>query len=144
MKLKLTQLGFETYNGQMGVIFFENGSSLDDVKLSDAIRMSAVMLCEWEDGTKPSIAQSLLDNAHTPAPTFVSGADGQHDIEKANGPALDVENADVTLYTSDSLGAIADEFGIKGLREIGDPLSIKGNSIKDLIDQILATGVKAK
>lgn len=136
MKIRLTQPGFESYNGQMGVTFFENGLSVSDVLTRDALRMSAVMLCEWEDGTPASVAQSILDNANTPAPIFVAGANGQHDIASAPVKVSKTEPP-ASRYSREYLGAIADKDGIRGLREIGDPLNIKSNSIKDLIDAIM-------
>lgn len=145
MKIKLTQPGFETYNGQMGVTFFEEGLSVSDVLVQDAIRMSAVMLCEWEDGTSPNIAQSLIDNSDTPAPTFVSGEDGQHELNDDEiKAAQEVQAALIQAgapvgpsYTFEQLAEIADAKGIQGLREISDPLGIKSNSIKNLIDAIV-------
>lgn len=142
MKLRLTQPGFETYTGQMGVIFFEDGLSTADVREIDAIRMAAVMLCEREDGSSPSIAQSILDNAHTAAPIFEAGA-SEHDHEakmNASVAAVVAPNSDVprtSVMTAAQLHAIADKDGIKGLRLIGDALNIKSNSIREMIDAIL-------
>ena len=42
-----------------------------------------------------------------------------------------------TNYTREELEKIADEKGIKGIREIADPLGLKSNSIVPLIDAIL-------
>ena len=143
MKLRLTQPGFEHYNGQMGVIFFEDGLSKGDVLSLDAVRMAAVMVCEWENGSSPSVAQAILDNADTPAPIFASGADGQHDKEavgKAKAESIQQDVPKTSAYNYEQLSAIADAQGIKGLRAIAEPLGIKSNSIKELIEAILATG----
>ena len=137
MKLRINQTGFEGYTGQMGVVNFVDGLSVADVDPKDAIRMSAVMLCVWEDGTSVSIAQSLLDNANTPAPIFLTGEEGQHDIERAELVASGDADDNSNLYTEDDLSAIADKDGIKGLRAIADPLGVKGNSIKDLITALI-------
>jgi hypothetical protein len=155
VKLRLVQKGFEGYNGQMGVIFFENGLSTNDVRPLDAIRMSAVMQCEWENGQSASIAQSLLDNANTPAPMFTSdgqGTDADNEraaVEKVElaravtqGIASQATGADhpaTSGYSKDQLAAIADAEGIAGLRKVADPLGVKGNSINGLIDAILKT-----
>lgn len=144
MKLRLTQPGFATYTGQMGVIFFEDGLSTNDVLVQDAVRMAAVMICEWEDGTSPSVAQSILDNADTPAPTFVSGDDGQHELTAeqlaASGESQTQEPVPAGGYTAEQLAAVADKEGINGLRKIAEPLGIKSNSIVSMIDQILKAG----
>lgn len=153
MKLRLLQSGFETYEGQMGVIFFTNGLSTADVKPIDAIRMAAVMQCEWEDGTSPSVAQSIIDHAHTPA-SIINAQEMNGDtalaaesrmannLGKADRPETEPE-APGALYTEESLALIADEQGIKGLRAIADPMGVKGNSIKELIADILRASVKA-
>lgn len=148
MKLKLTQPGFETYNGQMGLLNFVDGLSTKDVLPAQAVRMAAVMLCLWEDDSSPSITQGLLDKADMGAPMYSASQDGS-DHDKAAGLLADVRatvvamsktSPDKLLYSVEQLEAIADKSGIKGLREISDPLGIKSNSIKELIDAILKQG----
>ena len=41
-------------------------------------------------------------------------------------------------WTREKLEAIADQTGISGIREVSDPLGLKGTSIRGLIDQILS------
>lgn len=153
-KIRLTEPGFENYGGQMGLLNFVDGLSTDDVDIRKAIRLSAVMLCEWEDGTSPSITQSLLDNSDTPAPMQSSAQDGsQHDLEAKNievkaplamveqkqPPATALETK-APAISREELEAVADKLGLKGLRTIGDPLGVKSNSIKELIAAILKAG----
>lgn len=149
MRIRLTQPGFATYSGQMGVMTFTDGLSDHDVRPQDAIRMAAVMQCEWEDGRPANVAQAILDHAHTPASIEVKNElNGDAAIRQqqaeANGtttPAevrLDDLAAPGTLYTSAELEAIADAEGIKGLRKIAGPLGIKGNSINELIREIVS------
>ena len=68
MKIKLTQPGWETYTGQMGILQFVDGVSVTDVPFRDAARMSAVLVCEFEDGSSCSPSQRLLDTAGVEAP----------------------------------------------------------------------------
>jgi hypothetical protein len=137
MKLRLVQEGFAAYNGQMGALMFQGGVSTTDVLPSDAVRMSAVMLCAWEDGSSPSVAQSILDNADTPAPTIEGGA-AQHDREAGVKPD-DAPSASLSrAWTAAELAAIADKDGIKGLRKVTEPAGVKGNSIKELIANMLS------
>lgn len=42
-----------------------------------------------------------------------------------------------TKYTREQLEKVADESGLRGLREIGDAVGVKGKSIPELIDRIL-------
>lgn len=151
MKIRLIQPGFERYNGQMGVHFFEEGLSVADVRDQDAVRMSAVMLCEWEDGSSANVAQSILDNANTAAPVYSTKGDGSdHDAaaDRVAQRAAVVESAvsadkpRTSTFSAEQLEAIADKSGIKGLREIADPLGLKGTSIKELIDSILKRGAE--
>lgn len=141
MKLRITQPGFEGYTAQLGVHNFVDGLSTTDVRVMDAVRMSAVMRCEWEDGSSPSVTQSLLDNAHTPAKTLIEQkAEDQANADKAPPAAAGPTQPEAPKHTRESLAAIADKDGIKGLRAIGDELGIKGNSIKDLMEAILKSG----
>jgi hypothetical protein len=132
MKLRLTQGGFEGYTGQMGVVVFENGLSVGDVLPIDAIRLAGVMGAEWEDGTAANVGQMYLNNLDTPAPMFEPGAQAGDPVIAAT-PVVDAGVA----YTADQLADIADKDGISGLRAIADPLNVKGNSIRGLIDGIL-------
>lgn len=150
MKLRLLQSGFETYTGQMGTVFFDNGLSTADVKPIDAVRMAAQFLCEWEDGTTASVAQSILDHAHITTGMLpveqnadqalaqgVATANGI-DVVPAGPAATPVTPAaPAKVHTEAELHAVADDKGIKGLREIAAPLGIKGNSIAELIAEIL-------
>lgn len=142
MKLKLTQDGFSTYTGQMGVIFFEDGLSTADVSTVDAVRMSAVMQCEWEDGTSPSIAQSLIDNSDTPAEIIAPESERMLEVEgnaagNAEGGNEDANQKVEYVFDEATLHQIADKEGIKGLRQAAEPYGVKGNSIKDLIESLL-------
>lgn len=128
MKLRLTNGGFDKYTGQMGVIQFVDGLSVDDVLPIDAIRVAGIIGGEWEDGTPANVSQMYLDNMNTPATS--SGVASIVEAEKS-------ENGSVTPYTEEYLHEIATNSGISGIREIADKLGIKGNSIRGLIDAIL-------
>lgn len=146
MKLRLTAPGFETYTGQMGVINFVDGLSTDDVLPIDAVRVAGIIGAEWEDGAPANVSQIYLDNAHTPAPTdeeqrvvVTPDAPRSNDIDAAKEIAAEVG----VTYTEEELAKIADARGIAGLREIADPLGLKGNSISGLMQAILrAAGSK--
>lgn len=146
MKLRMTQPGYETFTGQMGTVFFEDGLSTANVKPSDAVRMAAQFLCQWEDGSTASVAQSILDHAHTTTNNLPAevNADQALATQRAEAAQLaghvaqpDGTAAPAHRYTEDELSAIADERGIKGLRAIAEPLGVKGNSISEMIRAIL-------
>jgi hypothetical protein len=129
MRLKLLQAGFENYTGQMGVTFFQNGLSVNEVSEQDARRMAV-------DGESMNVAQKLLDSMHTEA--VVKNVDYASDEPKAEVvPETPAEVAPQAKHTAESLAAIADEKGIAGIREIAEQFSLKGNSIAGLIEAIL-------
>lgn len=140
MKLRLTAPGWETYTGQMGVMFFENGLSTTDVLPLDAVRVAGVIGAEWEDGTPANVSQIYLDNAHTAAPSETAA----EAVPEAVAETTVEPVRDAKTYTEDELAAIADENGINGLREIATPLGVKGNSIRGLINGILKTAAAPK
>lgn len=142
MKLRLTQPGYETFTAQMGVIYFDNGISTTDVKPQDAVRIAAQFLCEWEDGTTASVAQSILDHAHATTFTIPAAQNADQALAKEAAAAgvltaQNTERGTEKSYNADDLALIADEQGIKGLRIIAEPLGIKGNSIAELVKSIL-------
>lgn len=142
MKLRLKQAGFETYSGQMGVIFFEKGLSTTDVLPVDAVRISAVMQCEWESGETSNVAQRLLDRADEPAPILENNTGIEvPEVEKAEPQEPEqTDEQRVVEFTEEELAAIADAKGIAGLRELAEPFGIKGNSIRGLIDALVKKG----
>lgn len=144
MRVRLTQSGFKTYTGQMGVVFFENGLSTDDVSTKDAVRMAAVMNCEWEDGSSLSPSQLILDSKHNAAPVArnpvsvvaqAAPADVKVEVVAEAAP-VDVK----ALYTQAELEAIADSKGIAGLREVAAKHDIKGRSVNDIIADLVKAG----
>lgn len=147
MKLRLTASGWQTYTGQMGVIFFENGLSVADVLPVDAVRVAGVIGAEWEDGRPANVSQIYLDNMKTEASSEAATVAQPEVSEVPEVP--EVPEAKLTdaaglvadlmapAYTEEQLAEIADKQGIAGLREIADPLGLKNNSIRGLIDLIL-------
>lgn len=145
MKLRLTQGGFESYTGQMGVIFFENGLSVSDVLPVDAVRVAGVVGAEWEDGSPANVGQLYLDAVNNPAPVFERVV-VEEVSEKASEKAPDIEAAvdPIVRYSEDDLAAVADKDGIAGLRKIAEPLGIKDKSIGGLMAAILKVAGTAK
>lgn len=146
MKIKLTQEGWEGYTGQMGVLQFVDGLSTSEVPFRDAARMSAVMNCEFEDGSSCNPAQRLLDTMGQEA---VVGRETEIELVappvSTIVPSLSEQPVIVqkTDYTVAQLEEIADAKGIAGLREIAGPLGIKSNSITGLIAELTKAGVAA-
>lgn len=166
MKLKIKQDGLCNYTGYLQTIHFTNGISDRDVKHNEAIRISVVMACVWEDGSEVS---RIVDNTQISAPIgrvtrdvyvkteVVAGNDSDHPefihheekpkdavsktIVEVLPPAEEVPEI-IVRYTRDELEKIADEKGINGLRDVATPLGIRDTSIRRLIERIYAIAGK--
>lgn len=136
MKLKLTQPGYETLTGLFGYTEFKDGLSVSDVAVPDAMRLAAILQVEWEDGTNPSAGQAYEDRKSAPAPVV----DDMPRLDQDDAPQSPEPEAQLPRYTKTALEVIADQHGIKGLREIADPLGVTANSIAGLIDKLVDGG----
>lgn len=151
MKLKITQKGFENYSGQMGMILFKDGISVYDVNERDALRLSANFRCVWDTGASVQITKWEQEpSAPVGRATYraevreereiVGGNDG--DTQYVEDNSSDIPVKVTRLYTLEELEKIADDKGLKGLRDIAKPLGIKGTSINGLIQAILEVAGK--
>ena len=113
----------------------------------NAINARKVTLSDAQAKEKITADQSAADNASVikaPGEISVEAIDvsGFVIIEGtspvASPVASPVETAPAQTWTSDSLAAVADAKGIAGLREIAEPMGVKGRSINELIREILA------
>lgn len=125
MKIKLVEPGWETFSDYLGFVLFKDGESVEDVSPAEAARLASIVRIETLEGRNPSPAQMILDNWS--GPMIVATTDTA-DASLLAAPAK---------WTQEELSAIADEKGIKGLREIGDDLGLKGTGIADLIAKIV-------
>lgn len=132
MKLKLTAVGYENFTGLFGTIEYVDGVSVSDVMPQTAKRVACVISVEWEDGTKVGVADALIANQNTPAPD---------ETATIVPPVPEAPVVNTVAWTEEELGAVADEKGIAGLREIAEPHGIKGNSIAGLIKGIIEKSV---
>ena len=143
MKLRLTEPGFATYTGQMGVVDFVDGLSVGDVLTIDGIRISAAIRAEWEDGTASNVGEMYLNCMDVPAHVGTQDFQPVAAVDPVEKTVV-AEAAPAVQHTKESLAAVADKQGIAGLREIADSLGIKGMSINGLIDSILKSPLGVK
>ena len=159
MKIKIIQKGYELFTGPFGSVEFANGVSIDHVSRREAERLGSILPIveindEGEENGPISIGQTDLDNrdkkAEVKAPLetqeTTEGDDdaaetkGEAEDSESDGPEQGVENESAErakIYTEAELEAIADKDGMSGLREIGNKIDAKGNSIDKLIIKIL-------
>lgn len=128
MHIKLVEPGWETFSDYLGFTLFQDGVSVEQVSPNEAARLASIVRIETLDGQNPSPAQKILDNWSAPMGVATSLTADQ----LPQGPIVTGKS-----WTADELSAVADEKGIKGLREIADPLNIKGTGIADLIARIV-------
>lgn len=158
MKLRLTGGGFEKLTGQFGLYEFENGLSVSDIPPNEAYRLACSVGAVWEDGSPANISE--LHNMHyhssvddLPQPPTQQNEQGEineesqetsdeqsseETNEEVSEPEIDEEVKETSAWTREKLEKIADEKGIKGLREIANEYGVKANSINALIDELLA------
>ncbi len=147
--LKIISNGWQGYNGQLNIITFRNGISTEPVppRIADRIAASVrVVACdadgnEGEETVHVGVQHRLISESMMRAPVREPLAQ-QSDADKKLEARLDAARALSApvddLFTRVDLEKIADEKGIKGLRDIADAWTVKGRSIPELIDKILA------
>lgn len=127
MKLKIVEPGWTNFTGHLGSFHFTDNVSDEDIGTADAAALAGIVsIIEVESGRNPSSAQTILDHSKDEAP-----------IETPALKLEPVELAALPQYTKEQLEAVADESGIKGIRELAAPYGIVGNSIVQLIDKLL-------
>lgn len=129
MKIRIIEPGWAGFTDYMGAVQFVDGVSVDDVSRADMQHLASLVQIETveDEPRNPSIAQVLIDTNTRPAETMASPT--------ASAPVAEVVPG--KRYSPDELMAVADAKGIKGLREIADPLNVKANSIAELMGKIL-------
>lgn len=150
--------GWLNYTGSLAGHAFVDGRSVNAIPLRAALKIGAIVEVYDEQDVRlhpstyprepgvsdrPAIGQvtyPTADAESTPAPyvpeTPAPEQDEAIDLEPAR--TIDALTGQVKVtYTRAQLEAIADKRGINGLREIGEPLEVKGRSIPELITKIL-------
>jgi hypothetical protein len=134
--LKITEPGWATYQGFLAGVEFKDGVSVEPISPTLAARIAGTMRCEMTDtGANPSHTQVLVDALNAAAPV-VAPMDRQTE-QPVIQPEIQVQVPEAPKHTKESLEAVADAEGIKGLREIAEPLGVKAQSIAELIAKII-------
>lgn len=162
MKVRIVEPALNTYTGMLYNINFTNGISDRELTQQEVSIIGAAMRVQSLDdnsqvgaGVEQLNAKNMtLQNANQANATQVekvSAETGETSVlhtvetESQDQPASNVEPVATVAakrWTHDELAAIADapgvEGGISGLRAIAAPMGIKGRSINELIQEILA------
>lgn len=134
-KVRLLQAGYEQFTGQLGRNFFVDGLSVEPLLPVHAHFIGSTMAAEYEDGgtINPALNYALSMGDAPDVASEKAGEKVQEMLETDAAAASSVKE----VYTREQLEEIADKRGIKGLREIGDVLGVRANSVSALIDDIL-------
>jgi Sec-independent protein translocase protein TatA len=143
-RLKIIEKGWETYTGFMSMVSFVDGVSVDPVPqhMADRITASVQTVEIDEDGgeIQAGAAARLVGGATLSAeivePLAVATAEeiaAERAEAKASADKAPVEK----FYTAAELEVVADDRGIKGLREIAAPWGVRGRAIPELIREIM-------
>lgn len=147
--LKIVSKGWAGYNGQLNIITFKDGISTEPVIRRVADRIAAcvqVVECdadgnEGAEAVNVGVQHRLIDETASRAPIAKPLAT-QTEADKQMEARLDAARALTapidSLFTREDLEKIADEKGIKGLRDVADAWSVKGRGIPELIEKVLA------
>ncbi|KAA5604426.1 hypothetical protein F1188_16340 [Roseospira marina] len=137
MKVKIVEPGFESFTGHFGLVEFQNGVSLRDVEPYELDRLAANVRIENLKGQAAGVADRMVEAHNEVAPVISPLVRGLPEQVMAPVPKTVAEGLPPRVYSEKELGAIADEGGIKMLREIGEKWEVKGRGIAELIHDIL-------
>ncbi|MCR9222940.1 MAG: hypothetical protein NXH70_02625 [Hyphomonas sp.] len=145
-RIKIVQKGWEGFSSNLGTTVFKDGIAECDER--EAVRIGAIvqiMRLDDEDnedgvinvGHEITLTKDLSAEIQPPLQTAEALAKLKAEEEPDESEEAETEKDPVVKWTEESLEKIADENGIKGLREIGEPLGVKSTKISELIDKIL-------
>jgi len=157
-KVKIVEKGFENLTGYIGAIEFKNGESVSVLSELEASRISASMRVEYIEGKDPNFAARMIDSRDVKADVqpAMKRADEVEAVEPGEELAEPVQSVEPVAeetpaeaavefeYPQEMLEQIADEKGIKGLREIAGKFDVKAKSVADLIEGIMTAQEQAK
>lgn len=152
MQIRLTDPGFAGFTGYFGNIKFEDGVS-EHISSVEAERLGCIVACETLDGENPSATQRMVDVRTKDLNEFLGTAHEVSDlsaqteqVESQAGEQVAAQTESVNSsaakpgfeFTREGLEALADAQGIAGLRNLGSQHGIKGRSIVEIIDELMA------
>ncbi len=146
--VKIVQKGWENFSGQLGTANFVKGVSAHPLDVVTIDRIAVDLQIVDADSKELLGVQHRMIASQCVRLNSLDTLKRASEVEPAPEPApAPVEEPkpaeesphrpDALKWTEESLMAIADDQGIKGLRAVGDPMGAKGRAIPELIDNIL-------
>lgn len=144
MKIKIIEAGYENFSGMFGTVAFDKGVSIDHVSHVEINLIASLIKVvdaetEAETGNLATEAAAWNKTADVIYYPTMADIEAGREVPPTISPVQEAQKQEVKLYTQEELEEIADKKGIAGLREIADPLGVKGTSIVKLIEGIIAT-----
>lgn len=128
MNIRLIERGWENYTGMLcGADFVEGVAK--DVTARQAAMVANIIQTEKDDGSNPSDSQNLIDSQ------CIKMVENMPVQSRYNQPSSN-EGA-VKDYTREELEKIASDKGILGLREVGNTVGVRADSIVKLIEAVI-------
>ena len=149
MKIKIDEVGYEHFTSFLGVTEFVDGVSVNDVLPRQINLLAAIVrIVDAETGVQygpgyefdavkdlKAVTEDVL--LLTEAGQASAAKAEQARLEELKQAQADEANGMKKIsYTQADLEDVADKHGIAGLREIAEPLGIKGTSVAKLIEEI--------
>lgn len=136
--VKIVAKGFEGYNGVIEGVQFVNGLSTEPLSQFSAERIGAFMRVVDADTDAPlGVGQRMVDarrSNHAPSEPL------QRVKRTPTGKKKEVTSRKTISYdfTREQLEKVADEGGINGLRKVADQYEVRGRSIREIIEALMA------
>ena len=132
-RVRIVKAGWQTFTGQFAGHRFVDAVSVEKLPQVTIDRIAA--LTQIVDEKDEPVGVIVRDDAakEVEAPVIAP----LQTLEAVLAAAEPIIDGARVIYPHDTLLAIADKKGISGLREISDPLGVKGRAIPDLIQAIL-------
>lgn len=148
-RIKIIEAGWDNYTAELCGVQFENGVSVTAVPSYQADRVGGIIKVvtfdEKGEGEVVGQANRMVGGVTISAPV-VEGmrqpTPEEIEAERREVAAKAKSRPASVFYTREALEEIADQKGLKGLREIAAPWNVRDRSIPSLITEILAAQEK--
>lgn len=132
-RIRIDEKGWSNYSGFLGGVEFHNALSVNMVDPMQATRLGSLIRIVKVDTDEQAGGAADYKRIQTVEAEVVPESERGLTDSQAVAP-----QAPVNVWTAEQLAAIADKQGIAGLREIAEPMGVKGRGIAELIEEIQA------
>jgi hypothetical protein len=131
-KVRITVPGWDRFTGLLGVIPFEDGVSTRELIPQEKSRLGAILGIEDVDGGQVGAGVDMAKIYNVSA-----------EVKPVEPKPVAPKPEKVLQYNREKLEAIAEEGGIKAIREIAAKFDVKGVEISKIIDEVIEAQKKA-